>query len=207
MHSSKLASYLAWGLVALQLHHVSVLAIALPNSPKQSTNKDTGFSSTKLCEGDKLNEALLRSFTPENPPSLALLSTCDKILNLKNNADLNGPRPFETPQCFKYREAPFVDTYVCMLYIYIIQTQPVIYYIDNARCGIAYEWGNARVEYCSRNTPTRAKAWAREVYINALKIYNSCAVYRPAEARWMISGYISGPGEFNDLEVLIFRPR
>lgn len=62
------------------------LGAALPN-PITDVSRQT--SSTKLCDGDKINGALLNTFTPDNPPSAALIEQCTQVFAKTSKAEGN----------------------------------------------------------------------------------------------------------------------
>lgn len=133
-------------------------AIASPNGSGDLPGNS--WFSTKLCDGDKVNSALLKTFTLQNPPSEALLKTCDSLL-FKTRTDLDAsnlnstelqPPSSETPadgptalshkqlSCYGPHRARKLDVLVTVLHLFADGNSRGI-----ARESSVYRWGNARI--------------------------------------------------------------
>lgn len=171
-----LAFHLIWVLVTFQSHIFITLGAAIPSPNSQP--RAPGFSSTNLCDGYKINIALLDSFTPDKPPSMSLLSTCDQILQFKKD----NPRTNALGvACSVYSQARVLDTYIALLHIW--HGGDVYWWKFFSRCRIAYQWGDAKIEWC--DTSYASKVSALMIYDIANALYQNCGF----RGRERMSGY------------------
>lgn len=130
--------------------------------------------STKLCDGDKINGALLNTFTPENPPPAALLRQCQQVMTKKfigNSTNTDAPPPPPGDQvlhglavpdvgCVASAVAPVIDIQVAILHILHL---PDRFITSDNRDTLVFSWGQASIYWYGR----REVSWEARVRVQS----------------------------------------
>lgn len=165
-----------------------VYGAALPSSVN-ALNHLVGrqTSSTRLCEGDKINGALLNTFTPENPPSVDLIQQCSQLFSKTPDGRerVAGSTGTESPSappdaniryidyyCWIGNEARTLDIHIAILHVLHMPDRVVASY--GKESVVVFRWGEASIIYKAYHA--RGKTWRSHAIANAAAmVLNHCS--------------------------------
>lgn len=188
-----------------------VTGAVLPNSIN-SLLASRQTSSTKLCDGDKINGALLNTFTPKNPPSQALLEQCNQLFVKRpqniNTAGTTANSP-SVPSasgpvgvsCDRYRHpSRTVDIHVAILHLLRSPNQAVEYLGFPVQ---VFRWGEAAIFFdVERKRPTLP----RNIFWTTNNVARAAATVLDRCANGIISSNLRLHGWWReDIDILVYK--